>query len=120
MKNLWARSSKYGNRRIIVGGETFDSEREYRRYCELKLLEQAGEIKNLARQEKFVLIPTQRIREQLIEKECSYRADFTYWEETAEGCWQKVVEDAKGCRTEVYKIKKKLMLWVHGIRIREV
>ncbi|MBQ8893392.1 MAG: DUF1064 domain-containing protein [Clostridia bacterium] len=112
--------AKYGNCRITVGGETFDSRREYARFCELKLLQRCGKIRELTRQEKFVLIPAQHIDGRLVERECSYRADFTYQEEIAPGHWQRVVEDAKGCRTEVYKIKKKLMLQVHGIRVREV
>lgn len=116
----WNRPAKYGNRKVTVAGETFDSQREYRRFCELKLLERAGRIKELTRQEKFVLIPAQRVDGRLVERECSYRADFTYWEETAPGHWQKTVEDAKGCRTEVYKVKKKLMLYVHGVIVKEV
>ena len=108
--------NKYGNRKITAYGETFDSQREYRRYGVLRLQERVGIISDLKRQVKFVLIPTQRDEEgKLLEKECSYYADFTY--KDSEG--HLVVEDAKGAKTDVYKIKKKLMLYVHGIQIKE-
>lgn len=116
----WKQRNKYGNQKITVGNEVFDSKREFQRFCELKLLQRCGKIQDLTRQEKFVLIPAQRVDGKLVERECSYKADFTYWEEIAPGIWQKVVEDAKGHRTEVYKIKKKLMLQVHGIVVKEV
>lgn len=118
---------KYRNEKVRDdNGEIYDSRKEYRRAKELALLEQAGEIENLRRQVKYVLIPTQRGPEEtgprggrhpgpLLEKECSYVADFVY-----EEAGQTVVEDVKGIRTEAYKIKRKLMLYVHGIRIREI
>lgn len=104
---------------------TFDSLKEYRRFCELSLLEKAGKVTDLQRQVKFVLIPTQREPDTIgkrggvkkgktIEQECSYVADFVY---VRDG--ETVVEDSKGFRTADYKIKRKLMLWVHGIRIIE-
>lgn len=118
--------TKYHSKKTTRGGVTFDSKREARRYDELLLLEQAGEIKNLRRQVKFVLIPTQREpniigprggvkKGKLLEHECSYIADFVYGENG-----KMVVEDTKGMRTKDYIIKRKLMLHVHGIRIREV
>ena len=118
--------AKYHNRKITRDGVTFDSRREARRYEELQLLQQAGEIKNLRRQVKFVLIPTQREpniigprggvkKGKLLERECSYIADFVYGENG-----KMVVEDAKGLRTKDYIIKRKLMLYVHNIRVREV
>ena len=118
--------AKYHNRKITRDGETFDSRKEFRRYEELQLLQQAGEIKNLRRQVKFLLIPTQREpskigsrggvkRGKLLERECSYIADFVYGENG-----KMVVEDTKGVRTKDYIIKRKLMLYVYGIRIREV
>ena len=124
--------SKYKNKKYTApDGEVFDSYREYKRYCELKMLERAGQIRELKRQVKFVLIPTQRAytmevykkgehkgelkQGKVLEKECAYYADFTYYDGDLY-----VVEDAKGVRTEVYNIKKKLMLKVHGIRIKEV
>ena len=125
------RRRKYGNTKITVDGIQFDSKREAARYQELKLLERAGVISFLQRQTKFQLIPDQhapsnaiytkgprkgqRKPGKLLEHECSYIADFCYIRNG-----ETVVEDAKGYRTEVYKIKKKLMLERYGIQIREV
>ena len=107
---------KYRNKRVQTVDGLFDSIREYRRWQELKLLEKAGEIGNLHRQTPFGLIPPQRVNGKLVERGVKYIADFTYI--TKDGKF--VVEDAKGMKTDVYKIKRKLMLQVHGIQIREV
>lgn len=107
--------SKYGNTKIRdLDGQSFDSKREARRWHDLQLLERAGLITDLRRQVKFVLIPTQRINGKVVEKECSYYADFVYQHDG-----QTIVEDCKGYRTDVYKIKRKLMLEKYGIRILE-
>lgn len=109
---------KYGNRKIQYDGMTFDSKKEFSRYCELKILEKAGEIKDLRRQVKYVLVPSLKDeRGKLIEREVSYKADYVYFDCKANN---EVVEDVKGFRTKEYILKRKLMLWVHGIRIREV
>lgn len=108
-------ASKYHSRKITHDGMTFDSVKEYRRFCELRLIERSGAITDLQRQVKFELIPSQRIGGKVIERACSYIADFVYIENG-----KKVVEDTKGFRTPDYIIKRKLMLWVHGIRIKEV
>ena len=107
--------SKYGNRKVIHDGIEFDSVKEAHRYCELKLMQRAGVISDLQLQVPFELIPTQRIDGKLAEKAVNYVADFVYQQNGAQ-----VVEDTKGVRTKEYIIKRKLMLWVHGIRIREV
>ena len=108
---------KYGNRKITtVGGEVFDSQREYNRWRELILLVKAGEISNLSRQVKFELIPSQRIGKKVVERACRYIADFVYIDKYG----RLVVEDVKGYRTKEYIIKRKLMLYIHGIQIREV
>lgn len=108
--------SKYNSKKTVVDGQKFDSKKEANRYQELLLLEKAGVIKNLSRQVKFVLIPSQRDESgKVVERECSYKADFTY----EEGI-ETVVEDVKGFRTKEYIIKRKLMLYQYGIRIREV
>lgn len=135
MKNKQYRVSrnKYNARK--VGG--FDSGKEAKRYQELRLMERAGEIDNLRTQVKFVLIPAQREEStevftrgknkgkhkpgRLLEKEVSYYADFTYHDINTD---REIVEDVKGYRNgEAYKlfvVKRKLMLWRYGIRIREV
>ena len=95
----------------------YDSKKEYRRACLLKALARSGEISDLREQVKYVLIPTQRDSSGLlIEKECSYYADFVYRDKDG----NLVVEDTKGVRTSEYRLKKKLMLQVHGIRIKEI
>ena len=107
--------TKYHNRKITRYGETFDSVKEYRRFCELKLMERAGVIKDLKRQVKFELIPSQKVDGKVVERPVTYVADFCYWKDH-----QFVVEDTKGFKTKDYIIKRKLMLWLHGIRIQEV
>lgn len=109
--------SKYKNIKCKVGTEVFDSRREADRYLELCYLQKAGIITELARQVKFVLIPAQRDKtsNRVIEREIAYIADFVYIRNG-----QTVVEDVKGVRTRDYVIKRKLMLYVHGIRIAEV
>lgn len=122
------KTNKYGNRK--TGG--YDSRAEARRGAELDLLQAAGEICNLKRQVKYVLIPAQYEKSdqvytrgphkgeakpgKLIERECAYLADFTYT--NRDGCT--VVEDVKGMRTPEYIIKRKLMLFVHGIHVVEI
>lgn len=108
--------SKYHNKKITRDGETFDSAKEYRRFCELSLLEKAGKVTDLKRQVKFVLIPSQKVDGKVVERPVTYIADFVYENESG----RVVVEDTKGFKTKDYIIKRKLMLWVHGIRIQEV
>lgn len=109
--------TKYNNKKITVDGQKFDSKKEANRYKELRLLEKAGAIHDLRMQVKFTLIPAQRdgATGKVVERECSYKADFVYEEDR-----KTVVEDVKGFRTKEYVIKRKLMLWRYGIRIREV
>ena len=112
-------------------GIEFDSRKEARRWNELKLLERAKEISNLQRQVKYVLIPAQyetieryskkgdRLKDgtKLIERECAYVADFVY---TDNRTGQTVVEDTKGVKTKDYILKRKMMLYFHHIRIKEI
>lgn len=104
--------NKYGAKKIKdpATGYVFDSKREFIRWCELRLLERAGKLIWLKRQVKYELIPKQDG-----ERACNYVADFVYCDTNG----NIVVEDCKGFRTEGYKIKRKLMLWVHGIRVKE-
>ena len=112
---------KYGNKKIDVDGIQFDSKKEARRYCELKMMQHAGQIEGLELQKEFELIPTQRIDGKVVERACKYKADFTY---TQDG--QQVVEDVKGYRDPKsagyakFVIKRKLMLHKYGIRIIEI
>ena len=122
------KTNKYKNQNVIVDNIKFDSKKEANRYFELRALEKAGKIADLKRQVKYVLIPAQRepdrvgarggiIKGKLIERECSYVADFVY-KDLEKG--EFVVEDTKGFRTPDYIIKRKLMLYQYGIRIMEV
>lgn len=108
--------SKYHSKKVTVDGITFASRKEARRYQELKLLERAEEISGLELQKRFVLIPAQRVNGKVVERACNYVADFCYKDKTGEI----VVEDTKGVKTKDYIIKRKLMLWRHGIRIGEI
>lgn len=132
----WKKSNKYKNVKVVSGNEVYDSKAEARRGFELELLQAAGKIEKLQRQVKFVLIPAQYEaasgvytrgklkgqpkRGKLLEKECSYYADFCY--RASDGTL--VVEDVKGYKGggayEVFKIKRKLMLQLYGIKIKEV
>ena len=107
--------NKYNNRKVVILGENFDSQKEADRWAQLKLMERAGAITDLQRQVKFVLIPSQKADGKVIERECSYYADFVYLQDG-----EKVVEDTKGLRTADYIIKRKLMLHIHGIRVQEI
>ena len=123
--------NKYHNKKINVNGITYDSKKEYRRHQELSLLERVGTIQDLRRQVKFILIPAQREPSteiyqkgakkgclkpgKLVERECSYIADFVYKEDG-----KTVVEDTKGVRTKEYILKRKMMLHFYGIKIKEV
>jgi hypothetical protein len=105
----------------LFDGFLFDSKREAKRYAELKLMERAGKIRNFKRQVPYELIPVQKDENgKVIERAVKYIADFTYYERDEAGNEKLIVEDAKGMQTDVYKIKRKLMLYVHGIRVREV
>lgn len=118
--------SKYGAKKVVRDGITFDSAKEARRFGELSLLQRAGEIFDLQTQVKYVLIPAQKepdttdrrgrlTKGKLLEREVIYRADFVYRDKDG----NTIVEDVKGMRTKDYIIKRKLMLWVHGIKILE-
>ena len=109
------KASKYGNKKVEVNGIIFDSKREARRWLELDALAKAGEIQNLRRQVPYLLIPSQRIDGKVVEREVKYVADFVY-----EQNGETVVEDSKGHRTKDYILKRKMLLYFHGIRISEV
>lgn len=102
------RKNKYNNKPTIVDGIWFASKFEAQRWSELRLLETMGKIENLRRQVTFKL----KVNDVVV---TSYRADFVYDERD-----KQVVEDAKGFVTEVYKVKRQLMLACYGIEIREV
>ena len=124
------KGNKYGSQKVKTADGVFDSAHEYQRWLYLKTLEKAGNIRDLRRQVTYELIPAQfeyyprygktgkRIKDgkTCLERQCYYIADFVYYDCDKR---KEVVEDAKGFRTDDYVIKRKLMLWVHGIRIYE-
>ena len=127
------KGSKYGNKKVECDGYTFDSTKEMKRYCELKLLQRAGAISDLELQKEFELIPNQYKQEErygkngkrlkdkqvLLERKCVYVCDFAY---TDAETGKQVVEDCKSpiTKTPVYKVKKKLMLYRYGIVVEEI
>lgn len=101
---------------------TFDSKREHRRYETLAMMQRAGEISNLRTQVRYDLIPKQKRADGKTERAVYYDADFVYKNKDGET----VVEDSKGYRNPnsapyaKFVLKRKLMLWVHGITVYEV
>ena len=119
--------SKYKNQKVTFMGIEFDSQLEANRYGELVLMQRAGEITDLRRQVEYELIPSQREPDtfgprggvkpgKVIERAVYYIADFVYKDKQG----ITVVEDTKGVKTADYTIKRKLMLYIHKIRIKEV
>ena len=105
---------KYGNKKVEVDGEKFDSKKEFARYQQLQMMERAGEITDLKRQVKFELAPAVIIKGKK-RPPLAYIADHVYVQNG-----QKVVEDVKGMVTKEYRIKRHLMKSVHGIDIQEL
>lgn len=107
--------NKYGAKKTTIGGITFDSIAEARRYSQLLVLARSGVICNLSMQVAFVLCPSVKFKGTARAKPAlRYVADFVYTD-CATG--QQVVEDVKGVLTDVFAIKRHLMLAVHGIDI---
>ena len=110
------RPTKYHSKKMTIDNQTFDSMKEFGRWKDLQRLLGAGVITDLKRQVKFELVPSQKNEYgKVIERPVTYVADFVY---TKNG--KQIVEDVKGFKTKEYVIKRKLMLYVHGIRIHEV
>lgn len=106
------KKNKYGAQKTGVHA----SKKEHRRSVALQQMQRIGLIQNLREQVKYELVPSQRgLDGKVIERAIGYIADFVYEQDGNE-----VVEDAKGFRTADYVMKRKLMLWVHGIRVVEV
>ena len=126
--------NKFNARKVVTAEGVFDSHTEYQRYLQLRLLERCGKIFKLERQVVFTLIPAQyetyeryskktgkRLKDgkRCIEKGCVYKADFLYYDD----CGNQIVEDTKGHKKgaayDLFVLKRKLMLWVHGIKVKE-
>lgn len=107
------KQNKYKNKKVIYNGIKFDSQKERNYYIKLKLLEEKGIISNLKLQVKFELQPSFKFNGKTI-RSINYIADFTYIQDN-----KLHIVDTKGVRTEVYKIKKKMMQY-KGYEIEEV
>jgi len=101
---------KYGNKKVVIDGVTFDSGKEAGRYVELRMREKMRELVDLKVHPRYPIVINGV-------KVCTYVADFSYYDMLAK-C--NPVEDTKGVRTQAFVIKKKLMLAVHGIKVREI
>ena len=108
------KESKYKNKKVVIDGIEFDSKKEAKRYQELLLMQKAGIITDLKMQVPYVLVPAFNLNKKRY-RSMTYVADFVYKENGKE-----VVEDTKGFRTDIYKIKKKLMAYIYQIEIKEV
>lgn len=106
--------NKYHNTIVWVNGMRFDSKKEYERWRELQILERAGKISNLQRQVRYILVDTQKKKGEKTRPRSCYVADFVYRKNG-----ELVVEDTKGHKTELYKLKAKLMYEKYGIWIKE-
>lgn len=110
--------NKYKAKKAVIDGIVFDSRKEAKRYTELKKLEEMGSIRNLSLQVQFELVPSFEIiidGKKRKRRPITYVADFVYYKGN-----EKVIEDVKGLRTPVYKIKKKLFEYRYHETIREV
>lgn len=107
----WLKESKYHNKKVTVDGITFDSVKEASRWQELRMMERAGKITGLVRQQKIELIPKTKLY-----RACYYVCDFIYFDKREN---KTIYEDVKGVRTKEYLLKRKLLYWQHGIEIKE-
>lgn len=110
---MWHGGSKYHAKKTTVDGITFDSRREADRYLVLKGMEEDGTIEDLRRQVRYELVPAFDVDGRHY-RPVYYVADFVYHEDGRE-----VVEDVKGMRTDVYRLKSKLFARRYGKVIKE-
>lgn len=116
-KSIDRKVNKYKNKKIIIDGIEFDSQLEGKRYKELKLLTKVGVIKDLQLQPTFELIPTFKKNNKTYRK-TTYKADFSYFDTRLNKI---VVEDTKGFKTDIYKLKKKMFEYKYqDLEIKEV
>jgi hypothetical protein len=107
----WLKENKYHNKWVEVDGIKFPSIKEAERWKTLRLMERAGEIVGLNRQVRIEIIPKTKLYQARF-----YVADFVYFDKQTN---KTIYEDCKGYRTDVYKLKKAILYWRHGIEITE-
>jgi hypothetical protein len=114
------KQNKYKNKKVTVNGKVFDSKKEAKRYCELINMQQAGLIKDLETQKKFILLDTFKKNGKTY-RQISYYADFVYFDIYSK---KTIVEDVKASKyftTDVYKLKKKLFEYKYpDLTIKEI
>lgn len=110
---MWGGRSKYHAKKTVVDGITFDSRKEADRYLVLKGMEEDGSIEVLRRQVRYELVPAFDVDGRHY-RPVFYVADFVYVEDG-----KTVVEDVKGVRTDVYRLKSKLFARRYGMSIKE-
>lgn len=113
--------NKFRAKKVVVQGMEFDSMAEAKRWRDLYWLQNGGVIKGLQRQVKYVLLPAQYDENhKMIERGVSYIADFVYYDEDGKLVVEDVKGYTKGPHYAVFVLKRKLMLWFYGIRVKEV
>jgi len=106
--------NKYRNIKTEVDGLRFDSMAEGRRYASLRLLERAGEISDLRRQVPFELLPSVKYEGSArATGPTKYLADFAYTDKSG----KQIIEDCKGMETDIFRLKRKMMLVLLGLEI---
>ena len=117
LRGMVRTTSKYQNKKVTYNDIKFDSVKERNRYIQLKMLEKAGEIKDLELQKTFILQPGFK-KNGTTYRAITYKADFVYLDLKTN---KNIVEDTKGFKTEVYKIKKKLFEYNYpDLEIKEI
>lgn len=114
-KSIDIKTNKYHNKKVFYDGHWFDSEKEKSFYIKFKLMQNSGEIHGLKLQQKFLLIEAFILNKKKY-RETTYISDFTYRDKED----KLHIIDVKGMRTEVYKLKKKMMAYKYGIEIEEL
>lgn len=109
---------KYHNKKVIIDGIKFDSEKEGNYYLKLKMLEKAGKIRDLRLQVPFVLLETFKVDDRTYRK-TKYIADFTYYDDKNKLHVVDVKSEATR-KDKTYQLKKKLLAWKYGLEIEEV
>lgn len=113
--SITVKQSKYKNKKAIYKNIEFDSMKEMSWYIKYELMEKSGSIKDLQRQVKFELQPSFKLNGKTI-RAINYYADITYIDKDN----KLHVIDIKGMKTEVYKLKKKMMAYKYNIEIEEI
>lgn len=108
--------SKYNNKKTLIDNISFDSLKEAKRYQELKSKEKTGEIHDLELQKEFELQPNFKLDKKTIRK-ITYKCDFYYFSIKDN---KYIVEDVKGFKTDIYRLKKKLFEYKFKIEIKEI